>query len=117
MILAATLAAAVGGSAHAQDAAADADLRCAAVIYYLHATDEKPSDEGLRAVLYFLGRVQAHEPKIDIQTRLPQAIRDLAGPKMVDEVNRCAGVFSAGTDELDKVMPAAGRVIDGLPKS
>lgn len=113
--LALAVAGAIGGAAHAQDAAVDRDLRCAAVISYFYLTEEEPSDEGLRAVLYFIGRVQAHEPAVDIRVRLPQAFREI-GERLPEESDRCAALFSDGVDALDPALRALGAVIQEAPK-
>jgi hypothetical protein len=113
--LALALTGAIGGVAHAQDTAVDRDLRCAAVISYFYLTEEEPSDEGLRAVLYFIGRVQAHEPAVDIRVRLPQAFREM-GERLLEESGRCAEVFSNGVDPLDPALRALGEVIQEAPK-
>ncbi|HEY8617907.1 hypothetical protein [Phenylobacterium sp.] len=95
---------AAAAPAGAQAVDADGDLRCAAVAYYMYATDEKPSDEGFNAVMYFLGRAQAHAGG-EFRARLVKEIAGLEPAKAVPEINRCAELYVKGATDLEAALP------------
>ena len=90
----------------ADDQALQADLRCVAALATLGDSAEKEDADGIAAVmLYFLGKVDARSPGIDLMAGIEKVLADpdYSAPT---EAIRCAGELSARAEALDAIESA-----------
>lgn len=99
-------AAALAATPVADDQVLQNDLRCVAALASLGDVADKEDADGIAAVmLYFLGKVDARAPGIDLMAGIEKVLAEPAynGPT---EAVRCAGELSARADALDAIESA-----------
>ena len=77
-------------TAHAQDAQTDGDLRCMAVMAKLNQlADARHQLESLLGGYYFLGRLQAAAPGLDLGPSTAAAYAKMSAAEFLSETGRC----------------------------
>ena len=77
-------------TARAEDAQPDADLRCMAVMAKLNQlTDPRHQLESLIGGYYFLGRLQAAAPGLDLGQSTAAAYAKMSAAEFLSETGRC----------------------------
>jgi hypothetical protein len=68
--------------------------------------DENQQQSARIAVGYFAGRIKAHEPGFDFNTRLKPLTAGLDGPHLQAELQRCAPIVQASMTQLETAFRA-----------
>jgi hypothetical protein len=104
LAIAASLSLAAFSGAHAETAETTADLRCL-VVSFVGANNQDPAlaQAATMAALYYLGRIDAREPELDLEKKLmnPEAV--FAGQNMAEVAKSCGETLSARGKELQDI--------------
>jgi hypothetical protein len=77
-------------TAHAEDTHIDADLRCMAVMAKINQLpDQRHQIESLIGGYYYLGRLQAAAPELDLGQKTAAAYAKMSPAEFLSETGRC----------------------------
>ena len=101
---------AIGFAARAADDVSAADIRCLAVATLLSSNaDPNVKNAGLMAALYYLGKVDGRDPRLDLESRLKQEFLQLSAQQVQAEASRCGaelGVRGKAVSEIGARLQA-----------
>ena len=78
--------------ASGQDAEATSDVRCIVVgLRFARATDSTQRSAGLMLSLYYIGRLDGHNPGFDLENAIAQQMEKMTPADYASEAQRCGG--------------------------
>jgi hypothetical protein len=90
--------------AMAQDAATVADLRCVAVgIRSAELPDSRQKSTGLLMALYFIGRLDGRDPKLDLEALLSEQLSKMTAADFTAEAARCGSSLASKGAQITHV--------------
>jgi hypothetical protein len=90
--------------AMAQDADTVADVRCVAVgIRYAELPDSREKSTGLLMALYFIGRLDGRDPKLDLQALLAQQLSKMTAADFAAEATRCGNSLTTKGAQITRL--------------
>jgi hypothetical protein len=88
----------------AQDADTVADVRCVAVgIRSAALPDSRQKSTGLLMALYFIGRVDGRNPKLDLEALLSEQLSKMTAADFAAEATRCGSSLATKGAQITKV--------------
>jgi hypothetical protein len=103
LIVSAAALAAVATGVRADPAPA-ADVRCLAVAAFLAGnSDPKLQNAGVMAALYFLGKLDGHEPDMDLEARLKEVATQLSPKDLQSEAVRCGAELASRGKTMNEI--------------
>jgi hypothetical protein len=110
-LAAAALAASLAATgAQAADTDTTSDVRCMVVAAAMaQNTDPNVQNVGLMAGLYYLGKLDGRDPRLDLEARLKQELAQMKPAEMVAEAQRCGAQLTA----RGKAMTEIGARLQG----
>jgi len=102
LLTAAALALLLAAPARAENAALTQDLKCLALSFtMLKSDDPKVADAGKTVAFYYLGRIDARDPSVDLVARFSDPAMQLSPDDMKAVATICAGQLSKRGQELN----------------
>jgi hypothetical protein len=90
-----------------------ADLRCLVVMVNLSAAPENAKKmEALIGGFYFMGRLDARDPRLDIEKRVIAEVQAMTPAEVVEENVRCEKEFHARVDALATMSENIAKRLD-----
>jgi hypothetical protein len=90
--------------AMAQDADTVADVRCVAVgIRSAALPDSREKSTGLLMALYFIGRLDGRNPKVDLEPLLAEQLAKMTAADFAAEATRCGNGLATKGAQITKV--------------
>ena len=90
--------------AMAQDADTVADVRCVAVgIRSAELPDSRQKSTGLLMALYFIGRLDGRDPKLDLETLLSEQLSKMTAADFTAEAARCGSSLASKGAQITHV--------------
>lgn len=90
--------------AMAQDADTVADVRCVAVgIRSAELPDSRQKSTGLLMALYFIGRLDGRDPKLDLETLLAEQLAKMTAADFTAEAARCGNSLATKGAQITHV--------------
>lgn len=90
--------------AMAQDADTVADVRCVAVgLRSAALPDSHQKSAGLLLELYFIGRLDGRDPKLDLEAMLSEQISKMSAADFTTEAARCGNTLTAKGAQITRV--------------
>lgn len=102
-------------AALAQDADTVADVRCVAVgMRNAALPDSREKSTGLLMALYFIGRLDGRDPKLDLEASLEAQLSKMTAADFAAEGARCGSVLSTKGAQIthvsqDLIKPLGGK--------
>jgi hypothetical protein len=91
-------------SASAQDAETIADLRCLIIGFkFAGSPTESLKQAGLIETLYYLGRIDARNPNIDLENQVANVLAKMTESDVKAESRRCGAVLSQRGEALQQL--------------
>jgi hypothetical protein len=88
----------------AQDADTVADVRCVAVgIRSAELPDSRQKSTGLLMALYFIGRLDGRDPKLDLEALLSEQLAKMSAADFTTEATRCGNSLATKGAQITKV--------------
>ena len=88
----------------AQDADTVADVRCVAVgIRSAALPDSHQKSAGLLMALYFIGRLDGRDPKLDLEAMLSEQLSKMTAADFTTETARCGNSLTAKGAQITRV--------------
>jgi hypothetical protein len=88
----------------AQDAETSADIRCVLVgIQFAGMADPSQRSAGMMLSLYYIGRLDAHVPKLDIEDLMVKEISTMSPSDYGFEAKRCGGRLTEKGQEITRI--------------
>ena len=88
----------------AQDADTIADVRCVAVgIRSAALPDSRQKSTGLLMALYFIGRLDGRDPKLDLETLLSEQLSKMTAADFAAEATRCGSSLATKGAQITKL--------------
>ena len=88
----------------AQDAAITADIRCVAVgIRAAALPDSHQKSSGLLMALYYIGRLDGRDPKLDIEALMSEQLAKMTAADFVAETQRCGGGLTGKGAQITRI--------------
>jgi hypothetical protein len=90
--------------AMAQDADTVADVRCVAVgIRSAELPDSRQKSTGLLMALYFIGRLDGRDPKLDLEALLAAQLSKMTAADFTAEATRCGNSLATKGAQITRV--------------
>lgn len=90
--------------AMAQDADTIADVRCVAVgIRSAELPDSRQKSTGLLMALYFIGRLDGRDPKLDLEALLAAQLSKMTAADFTAEATRCGNSLATKGAQITRV--------------
>ena len=88
----------------AQDADTVADVRCVAVgIRSAELPDSREKSTGLLMALYFIGRLDGRNPKLDLEALLAEQLAKMTAADFAAEATRCSSSLATKGAQITKL--------------
>jgi hypothetical protein len=105
-ILAAAIALAAGGAAQAEPDATRSDVRCL-LAFSTMLKNPAYKDAAGAGLFYFVGRIDARDPKFDLGAAMKREIGNMQTSDYVTEAQRCGAVLKQRNEDLKAAGEAA----------
>ena len=90
--------------AAAQDRQSEADLRCLVIALAMgNSVDPNIKNLAPVAAMYYIGRIEGHDPKVNLEASLGSALRKMSAAERQTESRRCGGELSAKGKLLSEI--------------
>lgn len=87
----------------AQDADTISDVRCLLVGFNVTGTDVNLRSAGQALSMYYMGRLDAHVPKLDIEALIIQQAQMMTSADFASEAVRCGHTFADRGREIKRI--------------